>query len=175
MCFSLPDHAIPCRMPFDYQSKLIGYLFAICIQCIFLTYVFIAMTTMISILFACYLFGISLTDDIKTIVHSIDKNSKTKRYRLHISAQFKEFIDFHSDVKQLSRYEDEQKKLYTNVILWLFVYFRIMTNLSDIFQPLFMNVFLRNLLTLSAAMLLIQLELVEYLLFNSQFYHFFFP
>lgn len=51
---------------------------------------------------ACYLFKISLTNDLKGILRSIDENLETRKRRRNLYAQFSEFIDLHSDTKQLS-------------------------------------------------------------------------
>lgn len=80
----------------------IGYSLAVPFQCIIITYAFSALMTTVSIGIGNYLFGMSLTDDIKTILHSIDKNSKSRKNRQNLRAQFIEFINLHSDTKQLS-------------------------------------------------------------------------
>lgn len=137
------------------------------------TYIFFSYMVIVSICIASYLFKMSLSEGTKNIFHSIDANSKTKENRLHIHAQFREFIDLHSATKQLSiKYFITYKKtlksferpddFYPKVLFFRLFHFRTMTNLSNLYQPIFMILFPRNLFTVCSAMLLVQLELVEY-------------
>lgn len=89
------------RSPFEWQTP-IGYTMAVSLQCILITYVFCITMILVTNGIACYLFKISLTKDLKIILHAIDENSKMKKNRRNLYAQFSEFVDFHSDTKQLS-------------------------------------------------------------------------
>lgn len=89
-------------MPFECDNPT-GYTAAVCIQCILVTYIFFCTMTVVSIGVASYLYEISFTKDIKSILQSIDENSKTKKRRRRLYAQFVEFVDVHSATKQLSK------------------------------------------------------------------------
>lgn len=56
--------------------------------------------------------------------------------------------------------------LLENDIFFRFSIFRAVTIFSDLFQPIFMIVLLRSLLTLCCALLVIQMALVEYINLN---------
>lgn len=121
--------------------------------------------TMLSINVANYLFEMSLTEDLKGILRSIDENSKTKAKRLKIPAQIAEFIAFHSSTRQLSTLSIKRGNL--SFFYSFFSGFRTVNIISNVYQPIFMTFFPRTLLTLCCAMLLIQLEIVEYSMHKS--------
>lgn len=56
----------------------------------------------VSICIASYFFEMAINEDIKNILHSIAKTSKTDGNCSNIFAQFTEFIELHSAAKQLS-------------------------------------------------------------------------
>lgn len=89
------------RLPFNWKNP-IGYSFAVLFHFILYTYIFSTMMTMVSVSVASFLYEFSLTEDLKCILHSIDENSKTKKNRRNLYAPFAEFINLHSDTKQLS-------------------------------------------------------------------------
>lgn len=88
-------------MPFNLKN-LAGYTVAIPLQCIVVTYGIFCLMTVVMVGLAMYSFEISLSKDIKTILHSIDECSKTRINRLNNFLQFTEYINLHSDTKQLS-------------------------------------------------------------------------
>lgn len=146
----------------------IGYAVAVSLECISITYVFYIIMTMTSIGVAFYLHEISLTKEIKCILRSIDKNSESKKNRRILYVQSVEFCELHADTKQLSRLiffysslnaNDEFSPTTRNQFI---IYFRAALMFSDLFQPIFMIYFPRTIFTLCYAMLLVQLELVEY-------------
>lgn len=90
------------RFPFEWRNP-IGYTVAVSLQCIVITYTFFTMMTMLVIGIASYSFGISLTEDLKYILHSIEEKSKLRKNRPYLYRQFIEFIILQSDTMQLSR------------------------------------------------------------------------
>lgn len=89
------------RLPFDWKNPF-GYFGAILLQYTIYVYASTSLMIIISIVISSYLFEMSLTNDLKDILQLIDRNSKIKKTRKNLYAQFTEFIDFHSDTKQLS-------------------------------------------------------------------------
>lgn len=88
-------------MPFNWANP-IGYWVAVCLECILMTYFcFIAMT-LVSICISSYLFEMSLAEDLKKILNSIDDNSGRRKNLQNPYTQFSEFVDIHSATKQLS-------------------------------------------------------------------------
>lgn len=51
----------------------------------------------------CYLIGITTTREIKSILYIADKRLKLKKERLLAMKRFKELIEWHAMVKQLSK------------------------------------------------------------------------
>lgn len=54
-----------------------------------------------------YLYGIAISDCIKSSLNAINQNAKLKAKRSHLSKQFIEFVVLHSDAQQLSAMEME--------------------------------------------------------------------
>ena len=98
------------RLPFNWKSP-IGYPFAVTLQCVLIIYLFLSLMLLVTIGLASYLFGISLAADLNMILRLIDENSKTKSNRLKIFTQFKEFINFHSAPKMLSKIDHLRRRL----------------------------------------------------------------
>lgn len=72
-----------------------------------LQYVFIFNAAFTSICFVACAIGTSLmlmalTEDLKYEMHTLDKSIKTKEKRCEIFKRFCQFVQFHSDAKQLS-------------------------------------------------------------------------
>lgn len=63
------------------------------------SFVFLVITTFG---IACYLFIVALNEDNKSILQTINTDARAKATRLNIYKQFTEFVDSHSDTKQLS-------------------------------------------------------------------------
>lgn len=89
------------RFPFDRKNP-IGYLAAVSLQFIMSTYGFALVANMSCFGIGCYFFALTLTDDLKNILKSINKISKIKKKRSEIAAKLTEFIKIHSMAKQLS-------------------------------------------------------------------------
>lgn len=69
---------------------------------VLISYVCFMAMTVTSLGIASFLDEISLTEDSKGILRSIDENSKLKKNLPNLYAQFIEFVDVHSAMKQLS-------------------------------------------------------------------------
>lgn len=149
------------RLPFNWNGP-IGYLVAITIQWMSLTFVCFSIMVVVSVGIAGYLFSVAVIKDIKCILQAIDENSKTKARSKQIYKQFCELIDLHSTIKQLSHVHFVCVCVLKLFINFFFVFFRALSCFSDVYQPIFIFLFLRSLLTLCCAMLVIQMELVEY-------------
>lgn len=56
----------------------------------------------LSIGFGAYTFITAMTEDIKINLHAINDNTKTEADRLSIIKEFSDFIEIHSNARQLS-------------------------------------------------------------------------
>lgn len=148
------------RLPFNWKCPS-GYLIAIVLQWISLTYVFFTIMILLSCGIAGYCFAIAVTEDIKCTLNIIEENVKTKVGRRRINRQFAEFIESHAAIKQLSCVRMNENGKIAKLKKVLFTFFRTVTEFSNLYQPIFMVLFSHSLLITCCAMLLIQIELVE--------------
>lgn len=91
------------RFPFD-RRKPIGYFAAVTLQFIMSTYGFALVANMSCIGVGCYHYALSFNNDLKSILQSIDENSKNRKQRPKITTELTEFIRMHSIVKKLSEH-----------------------------------------------------------------------
>lgn len=92
--------AVKSRFPFDWKNPL-GYLFAVTIQCIIATYGLKFLAFSVSFEMGAYFFSNALTKDIIGLLKTINKSAKAKGSHTRILKQLTEFVQYHSDVKQL--------------------------------------------------------------------------
>lgn len=98
------------RLPFDCNCPF-GYLIAIILQWIAVTFVQFTVMILTAVGITLYPFGIALTEDNESILHMIDRDAKVKATRLQIYQKFTEFIDLHSNTKQLSKFKFAREQL----------------------------------------------------------------
>ena len=89
------------RLPFDWRNPF-GFLVAIAIQYVMLSYTLIVAAVMMTLAIGAYLFGMAASKCIKGSLFNISRNIKARRSRKHVMKQVIEFVEFHSTVKQLS-------------------------------------------------------------------------
>ena len=119
----------------------------------------------------CWL-PISSTKEIQHILHLIKK--KITRPNANQSNEMKilfaEFIDTHATMKQLSTLDIFNEKILTKSVFffWLIVYdfvlsleFRVVSDFSDIFQPIIMSLFTWSLLAISGVAFIFQEQIVK--------------
>lgn len=82
-----------------------------------------------------------------------------KQHRRKLYGQFSEFVDFHSDTKQLS--DKSNKSLCEIKFVKTTFVSRIVSAYSYVFQPVFTIFFPKAILGICTAMLLIQMQIVE--------------
>lgn len=107
---------------------------------------------------AVFLYIATITEDVKFCLKSINKKAKRKKNQAHTFEQLKDFIQLHSVAKQLSKICLTSTKFVTV----LFHKYRLVRDFSTIYQPIFMFTFTWSLITICSAMLMLQLELVQY-------------
>lgn len=122
---------------------------------------------MLSLGLGTYFFIIAVIKDINGLLQNIDNCAKLKRKnQTHVLKKLFEFIQFHSDVKQLNN--NSHFKLFVQFlnfnILFQFPFnvFSAMKHFSEVYQLVFACLFAWSLVTICGAMLMIQTELVQY-------------
>lgn len=108
-------------------------------------------------------FGVSATQDIERILHSIDYKAQSNAIQLN---EFIEFIEAHGTIKQLSKTFNFRidRSLYNTYHCQL-SFFRVERVFSGILQPLAMSLFTWSLVVISCALLSVQVEIVKFWLF----------
>lgn len=89
------------RLPFNWKCPT-GYLIAVALQWISLTYIFYSAMIVTTYGIAGYLFVTAVTEDIKCTLNTIDEILKTKTTSKLIFKQFTGFVQLFSTIKQLS-------------------------------------------------------------------------
>lgn len=119
LAFELCENVCVFRLPFDVNHP-IGYTIAALVEWTMVTYTLFVMMTIISIGVSSYLFVMSLTEDLKSILQSIGGNSQFKDNRPKLYAQSIEFIVIHSDAIKLSiQIKTFNSLCYSGLILFL--------------------------------------------------------
>lgn len=111
--------------------------------------------------------SISLTEDLKCDLDSLNENAIVKSNRVKISKHFCQFVQFHSDSKQLSDFYHNWKRQTTTKSKSIFrSSFRLVSDFSETMQ--FPNIFLFSwgIAAICILMLMLQNQLVQY---NIQF------
>lgn len=80
-----------------------GYVMASILQLILAFVVFIATFSKIIFGYGSFLMLISLTENIKCDLDALHKNARDESHGLEIVSEFHRVMQFHSDVKQLSK------------------------------------------------------------------------
>lgn len=91
------------RFPFD-TKNLTGFLIAVVIEYIFLLNLNFLMTSFMSIAIGPNLILISITQDLKCSLKTLNRNARVNKNETEITQQFNQIIQLHSNAKQLSQY-----------------------------------------------------------------------
>lgn len=142
-----------------------GYSIAIILEYIILAYEYLLDACTLALGCGAFLFAISISKEIKRILRSISQQTQTKENQLReLKTFFAEYISTHGLVKQLSIISIFKKyaRMALSRIKAMNSFFRVEHDFSDIFQPIIMSLFTWSLLAISGAMLIFQMEIVEY-------------
>lgn len=127
------------RFPFDVKN-LVGYLIACVLEYTMVSYVFYFIACIISLAIGSFVMLLGLINDLNDNLKTINENVKTNGTHFQTVCQLYEFVQFHSEAKQLStrlsnRYlvrKFKISKIISNFIL------RLVQDFSAIFQPILM-------------------------------------
>lgn len=92
-----------CRFPFDWKNP-IGFTFAITITHIFSVFVMTFIAQIMSIGIGSNLCLVSLTKDIKRVLHRTNQSGKVSSNHHEAMKNIAEYVQFHSKAKELSLY-----------------------------------------------------------------------
>ena len=144
------------RFPFD-DKNLLGYSIAFVLEYVMLAYLIFFIMCIISFGIGSYYLVISLTNDLKGQLDLINEHLQTKRNRLQAIKEMYEFIQFDSDTKQLS-IEIRIEVICSEIECESFS-FRLVKDLSSIFQPIFLAVFSWCISALVGSLLMFQIDM----------------
>lgn len=152
------------RVPFDWKTPS-GFLVMMILQSILGAYHFFLSSTITTFGIAIYLFLHSAIEDIKANFDSTTYKRPNMRKRtttrIRSVKQLCEFVELHSDSKQLSRTlcwnSNQIKILFSGFVPFRF---RLVREFSDIYYPILLTVFSCSFVTICGSMLMIQLEIV---------------
>lgn len=120
-----------------------------------------------------FLYGMALSKDIKMSLFYINRNARAEGDQSILLEQIVEFLQLHSSSKQLSKIRMNNK---STIFLFLKIYLvclstihRSIGTFSDLFQHFITMQFVWNLVTISGALLMIQIQMVEYRTLFSKF------
>lgn len=89
------------RFPFSWHNP-IGYLIAVILESIALSHSICYLASLMSLAFGAFIFAILLLEEMKGILKSIQKRSKSKRKHPQLMTRFVKFHDLLTDGEQLS-------------------------------------------------------------------------
>lgn len=149
------------RFPFDWTNP-IGYLIVIIIEYVICGYEFFIVAFTLALGIGVFWFGIAVIKELKRIIHSMNNKTKANKSQLNeLKVLFSEYIHTHAAIKQLSAFQffknskDQLESIES---------FRLIHDFADVFQPIFMALFTWSLLAISNALLIFQMEIVEFVL-----------
>lgn len=147
------------RFPFDTNSPF-GYVIAIILQYIYASYSFIFGGCILSFAVGAFLFALTMVNDIKCCLESVDESVKTKDHQL-ILMRYVNFLQYFSDAKQLSKLKKNELEIFEVQLLTVFP-FRAIQYFMELFQPILISLFTFGLISICCTVLIIQIDLVQY-------------
>lgn len=90
------------RFPFDWKNPL-GYLVAVYLQHAMIKYMFILISLLTSLGSGAFMFCLTALDDITDCLKSVNGYAKTKGKQSKAIERIAQYIQLHSDIKQLSK------------------------------------------------------------------------
>lgn len=89
------------RFPFDCKNP-VGYLIAIYMQYNMIWYMFYVIASLVSLGIGAFIYSVMGTDEIKRYLNSVNEYAMRKKNHLKSLKQLAEYVDYHSEMKQLS-------------------------------------------------------------------------
>lgn len=151
------------RFPFDTKSP-IGFSAAMAILYVFTSNAMIIIKSFVLIGIATMPMLFPLTQDMKYDLNNIKSSLKDKTKRLKMFERLSQFIQFHSDTKQLSGWEKRRiirkSKLHSFILLSFRFPFRFAQNLSKFLKMILMTLCSMCIILISSELLLIEFKMV---------------
>lgn len=107
------------------------------------------------------MFALSFSEDMISNLHAINESAKVNKSETHISKQYIEFIDMHSDVIELSIRMINRMVIIECLYIILCFFIRIANLFSEVYQTVTATLFTGSVIAICMAMLLFQVEIVK--------------
>lgn len=148
------------RLPFLWRNP-IGYLITVAFECMLLLIPVLYMAVLMTSAFAIHVFVIEFTEDAISNMLSLNQYAKTERSQQRQQYLFNtlfKFIRAHSDAKELNSTKFNLSQSYYS--FW--VSFRLIGKFSELYETVLQAVFAGGIIAMWIAMLMIQIEIVEF-------------
>lgn len=148
------------RIPFDWKN-LVGYLIVVVIEYLYGVALLFAAVTLVGFAIRNYLWLLSMAEDIKCDMESINQNARFKRSRLDVTKQFSGLVQYHAKIVQLSLFQNRvSTPLGNNENAFSS---RVAKDISNLAEFIYSLLFTWSLFSICSSMMLLQMEIVEYL------------
>lgn len=141
------------RFPFDWKDPFL-YALAMTVEYSITMDLFYFVSCLTTLKIGTLLFTVAITIDIKRSINSI---GKPKKKQTQIFTELSNFIQFHLKAKQLSLAKRSKSNINNNNFTE-FLLFRLVYDLSELFQPICIVLFSWSISEISGCLLLIQVE-----------------
>lgn len=155
------------RFPFD-SKNLMGYLVAVALEYMGNVHLYVFSAEFTSLGLGAFLFTISMTEDIKNNLSSINKIVKNKRAPLEFNKKIRHCIQLNLDGRQLKANSIQKLFLFWKCNKISRFVFRLVQTFSNEIQPINVALYTWIFTAICGSLLMIQMELVEL------FFHFFY-
>lgn len=158
------------RFPFDYRN-IKGYLIAFTLEYIAFFFIVLIAICQTSFIPGSFWMLISLTQDVKNDLQLFNNFARSKNsHRSEILRKFYEVISFQSDANQLSSILSKLLKVGLNNSFNLLCIQRLAATFSEAYEFNFICFFSWSFFTICGALLMIQMEIVEYSFSENNFH-----
>lgn len=150
------------RLPFNWHNP-IGYLTALAFQCTLLLNGLRYMAVMMTLAVASYLFVMKIFDNTISDMRSFNKCAKTKRQQHRTSKLLSQWICAHSETKKFSKINTAHLDM---LMITFQIFSRLIGEFSNLYETVLAAVFAGSTVAMCFAMLMIQMQIVEYIYFS---------
>lgn len=149
------------RFPFDWRTP-IGFVFAIILESFTILYANLLISCSLSSGVGVYMWGLTMTKDIKINLNSINEIVHSKNKRSKLSKRFNDTVHYHSVVKQLSTtiFPLKTKREQRSILICFFADLYNVHAISNAAQPIFAVLTCWSLITMCLAMLIMNTQIV---------------
>lgn len=150
------------RFPFNTKCPA-GYLVALLLQYTAVTYVFSVIVCLVSVGIGFFSVVVLLARELRHTVKAMNNNAKSKDKRNQVIKQLPDFIQTYSTSHQLSIKLSAICHCH-NIFISIpnSLFYRVINNYLELYQPVYIVLYIFSIAAIGVAMLIVQMELVQY-------------